>query len=273
MRDRGHFHDRQYADRNLDQEEGHPFAKGIMEELIPPHFIIPKVQPFFGEGDPEAHLKTFQAQMLISGGNDAIRCKIFVGTLTGTTLKWFSKLPSASITSFTTFSQVFLERFAVNRPKQLQIADMFDVRQRPEESLKQFLNRFCDVSMGLINPSEEMLVGAFVKGLRANPFSESLIRLPAATLVEVRSRAAIHIETEETMQRKRAEEKRPNPECKNKDARRQVMETFSPHKRSSHKFTPYSTQRTPPRKMVKPTSPTLTKLKAQLIKDDGRVDI
>jgi len=31
--------------------------------------------------------------MLILGGSDVIRCKMFVGTLTGTTLKWFSKLP------------------------------------------------------------------------------------------------------------------------------------------------------------------------------------
>jgi len=39
-------------------------------------------------------------------------------------------------------------------------------------------------------------------------FNESLIRSPAFTLVEVKGRAAIHIETEEAMQWKRKEEKR-----------------------------------------------------------------
>jgi len=268
MRDRDHFHDRGLTNRSAIQEEGHPFIRGIMDEMIPPHFIIPKIPPFFGEGDPEAHLKAFRAQMLISGGSDAIRCKMFVGTLTGTALKWFSKLPAASIASFAAFSQVFMERFAVYRPKQLQIADMFDIKQRPEESLKQFLNRFCDISMGLINPSEEMLVGAFVKGLRANSFSESLIRLPAVTLAEVRSRAAIYIETEEAMQRKRADEKRPNPDYKGRDTRRQVMGAFSPHKKANHKFTPYSTQRPPQRKLIKPICLTLVKPKVQIIKDD-----
>jgi len=218
MRDRGHLQDHNTLNRSMDQEEGHPFARRIMEELIPPHFIIPKIPPFFGEGDPEAHLKGFLAQMLISGGSDATCCKMFVGMLTGTTLKWFSKLPSTSITPFTAFSQVFLELFMVNRPKKLEIVDMFDIKQCLEESLKQFLNRFCDISMGLTNPSEEMLVGAFVKGLRANPFSESLIKLLATTLAEVRGRAAIHIKIEEAMQKKRAEEKekRLNPEYKNK---------------------------------------------------------
>lgn len=56
-------------------------------------------------------------------------------------------------------------------------------------------------------------------------------------------------------------------ECKNKDTRQQVIETFSPHKRPNYKFTPYSTQRAPQRKTVKSTCPTFTKLKAQLIKD------
>jgi len=97
---------------------------------------------------------------------------------------------------------------------------MFDIKQRPDETLKHFLNRFCDISMGLTNPSEEMLVRAFVKGLRANLFSESLIRTPAATLAEVCNRASIHIDTEEAMQRKRAEERKPTSDQKIRDNRR-----------------------------------------------------
>jgi len=45
----------------MNQEEGHPFARRIMEELIPPNFIMPNIPPFFGEVDPEAHLKDFLA--------------------------------------------------------------------------------------------------------------------------------------------------------------------------------------------------------------------
>jgi len=48
MRDRGHFHDHNIVNRCVDQEEGHPFARRIMEELIPPHFIIPKFHRSLG---------------------------------------------------------------------------------------------------------------------------------------------------------------------------------------------------------------------------------
>jgi len=251
MRDQGHFRDRGLFRGNLETEEGPPLARRVIEEMVPPHFLIPKVTPFTGEGDPESHLKAFRAQMLISGGNDALRCKMFVGTLTGTTLKWFSKIPNGSITTFSDFSRLFMDRFSVNRPKQLQIADMFDIKQKPEETLKQFLNRFCDASMGLLNPSEEMLVGAFVKGLRANLFSESLIRSPALTLAEVRSRAAIHIETEEAMQRKRSEERRPAADHRSRDPRRQILEASSTRGRT--KFSPYKDQRSPEKRFSKST--------------------
>jgi len=137
MRERSHFQDTNFLGRGTaEPDENHPLERAIVEEVIPPHFIIPKISPFTGEGDPEAHLKAFRAQMLISGGNDAVRCKIFVGTLSNTTLKWFRKIPHATITSFNVFARLFMERFAVNRPKQLQIADMFDIKQRQEETLK-----------------------------------------------------------------------------------------------------------------------------------------
>ncbi|XP_027916049.1 uncharacterized protein LOC114175492 [Vigna unguiculata] len=206
--------------------------------------------------------------MLISGGNDAVRCKMFVGTLSSTALKWFGKIPHATITSFNDFARLFMDRFAVNRPKQLQIADMFDIKQRQEETLKQFLNRFCDISMGLTNPSEEMLVGAFVKGLRANSFSESLIRTPAATLAEIRGRATVYIETEEAMQRKRLEERRPPPEHKGRDVRRQVMETSSPYKKSNRKFTPYNPRHNPDKRAVKPSCPPFSESKARILQDE-----
>jgi len=49
-----------------------------------------------------------------------------------------------------------------------------------------------------------MVIDAFVKGLRANPFSDSLLRNRAASMTEVRERASVHIATEEAIRRKKA---------------------------------------------------------------------
>jgi len=50
-----------------------------MEEKVTPHYTVPKMAPYLGIGDPKDHLKTFKAQMLIAGGSNAVRCKMFMG--------------------------------------------------------------------------------------------------------------------------------------------------------------------------------------------------
>ena len=70
-----------------------------MDDVILASFIMPKIV-FTGLEDPKAHLTTFNAQMLISGGTNAMHCKMFMGTFTGTVLQWFVGLPNGHITSF-----------------------------------------------------------------------------------------------------------------------------------------------------------------------------
>ena len=130
-----------------------------------------------------------------------------MGTLAEIALEWFNTIPSSSINSFNDFKCLFLERSSANRAKPVEMANMFDIRQTTEETLK-FLNRFTNISMRLIDPNEGLLVKAFVKGLRATSFGESLYRYPPRNLTEIRQRAAVEIETEEAMRHKKAGDKR-----------------------------------------------------------------
>jgi len=86
-----------------------PFTQKIMVEQVLPHFMVLKMTPYSRSRDPETHLKGFGAQMLISGGSDVIRYKMFVGILTRMTLQWFSIIPNGTIDSFQTFFQLFLQ--------------------------------------------------------------------------------------------------------------------------------------------------------------------
>jgi len=53
-----------------------------MDKLVPPHYMVQKIMPFSRTEDPKIHLKVFRVYMLISGGFDVVRCKMFVGTFT-----------------------------------------------------------------------------------------------------------------------------------------------------------------------------------------------
>jgi len=63
-----------------------PFSQAIMDELVSPHYITPKIV-FTGVEDPENHLTTFNAHMIVSEGTNVIQCKMFMSTFTGITLQ------------------------------------------------------------------------------------------------------------------------------------------------------------------------------------------
>jgi len=76
-----------------------PFSQAILETAIPNTFTGPKAT-FTGVEDPEAHLTAFHTQMLLVGGSDAVRCKLFMSTLTGMAMDWFISLPEGHVMSF-----------------------------------------------------------------------------------------------------------------------------------------------------------------------------
>jgi len=78
--------------------------------------------------------------MIISSGIDVIHCKMFMGTFTETTLHWFNIILDGHITLFQQFSRIFKEHFSTNKVDPPRLPNLFDVRQREGESLKDYLN-------------------------------------------------------------------------------------------------------------------------------------
>ena len=167
------------------RDDPKPFSQQIMEEFVPPHYITPKIDFFSSVGDPESHLKAFRNQMIFFGGLDAIQCEMLMGTFTGITLQWFNGILDGHITSFPQFSRMFKEQFSTNKVNPPRLYDLFNVKQREGESLKEYLNKICAVSVRLQTQDEEMEVSAFVEGMTKNPFSDSLIYSAMKTLSEV----------------------------------------------------------------------------------------
>jgi len=99
-----------------------------MEAVIPPTLVGPKVT-FTRMEDPEAHLTAFHTQMMLVGGSDVVRCKLFMSTLAGMAMDWFISLPDGHVTSFAQLSQLFREQYILNRAPLPVSYDLFDVKQ------------------------------------------------------------------------------------------------------------------------------------------------
>ena len=118
-----------------------PFSQAILETAIPNTFTGPKVA-FTGMEDPEAHLIAFHTQMMLVGGSDAVRCKLFMSTLTVMAMDWFISLPEGHIMSFAQLSRLFREQYLANRAPAPVSYDLFDVKQYQGETLKEYISRF-----------------------------------------------------------------------------------------------------------------------------------
>ena len=91
-----------------------PFSQEILDAVIPNTFAGPKVI-FTRMEDPETHLAAFHTQMVLVGGSDAAKCKLFMSTLTGMAMDWFISLPDGHITSFRQLSRLFREQYLANK--------------------------------------------------------------------------------------------------------------------------------------------------------------
>ncbi|RDX78298.1 hypothetical protein CR513_41447, partial [Mucuna pruriens] len=155
------------------------------------------MEPFDGTQDPHMHLQTFQTKMYISGGNDQLTCKLFLGTLQGVAMHWLATLPPCSIKTFDELATSFASQFVANKTKRLEVIDLFDIKQTKGETLKSYLARFNNVIVKVNDPDHKFFVKAFQKGLKVGQFNDSLTLRRPLTMEEIRTRVEKHIEVEE----------------------------------------------------------------------------
>jgi len=230
-----------------------PFSQSILEAVIPNTFVGPKVT-FTGMEDPEAHLTVFHTQMMLVGGSDAVRCKLFMSTLTGMAMDWFISLSNGHITSFAQLSQLFREQYLANRAPPPVSYELFDVKQYQGETLKEYINRFGAQVVKVGTTEEPMIVYAFRKGMCPGPFCKSIIRSRPKTFAEIRRRAVEHIATEGKVCEKRTSVAPARPRAPSRAQPARVNEATTGRKNQDRRR-PYEARRPQARGRVEGNRP------------------
>jgi len=180
----------------MTEERARPmaFSQKIMDAVVPTNFVTPKIPrgPSHNvqHSDDDFGRDRCHAMQVIHGHVHRHNTTVVVG------------LPDGHITSFDQFS-AFKEQFIVNRAQLTVSFDLFRVKQRQGEPLKDFLNRFGAFVVNLQKQDEALMVHAFEQGILSGPFSDSLIRNWPRTFGEIRRRTIAHIAAEEAVMVKR----------------------------------------------------------------------
>ena len=108
----------------------------------------------------------------------AILFKLFSSTLKGVARSWFSQLPPGSVSSFEDLSNRFKRHFMTNRKIERDCGYLFSVKQRSDESLKDFVQRFNRAMLEVPAVDRRVVAAAAVQGVLANsPFHLSITKL------------------------------------------------------------------------------------------------
>ncbi|XP_050211752.1 uncharacterized protein LOC126661913 [Mercurialis annua] len=130
---------------------------------------------FNGEGDPRDHTSRFTATMGLLSVSDAIMCRVFPTTLTGTAQRWYNKLKPGSIKSFASLSTEFLNRYLTNIPAKTTISILRLCIQDEGETLRSYIERFNKQDMKTDNLNVDMATEALREGTRFGKLVDKLL--------------------------------------------------------------------------------------------------
>ncbi|VVA13474.1 PREDICTED: AALP_AAs43812U000200, partial [Prunus dulcis] len=95
--------------------------------------------PFYtGTEDPLTHLHSFQSAIGCKGLSDEGQCLLFPSSLREAALNWFYRLEPETIDSFDELKQIFLNHFMIQTDRLYSADDLYTIRQREDEPLREY---------------------------------------------------------------------------------------------------------------------------------------
>ncbi|XP_042441378.1 uncharacterized protein LOC122026719 [Zingiber officinale] len=176
---------------------------------MPKGYRPPAIEEYDGSKDPEDHLRKFRNAALLHQYSDAVKCRVFLNTLSGSAQKWFDGLLHGSIACFSDFKIAFLRHFTSSRKYKKTNHCLFTLKQGSAEPLRSYIKRFNQVTQDVPSAISEILMSAFSHGLTEGEFFRDLIRNPVRNFDEMLEKATNYINVEEVQAARRKVDKPP----------------------------------------------------------------
>ncbi|GKB49534.1 reverse transcriptase domain-containing protein [Tanacetum coccineum] len=126
------------------------------------------VKTYDGTGDPDDHLKIFQAAAKIEQWAMPTWCHMFNSTLIGSARVWFDKLPPESIDNYEVLRKTFLGNYSQQKKYIKDPVEIHHIKQREGEPTEAFMERFKAESMHVSGAPKCMRISGFMHGI-TNP--------------------------------------------------------------------------------------------------------
>ncbi|PWA41064.1 reverse transcriptase domain-containing protein [Artemisia annua] len=153
------------SDRDVRVLVASPFTKRIRDYNMPDGIKVPtNLCAYDGTTYPDDHLTVFMGTMDVHKLPEPAWCRFFHVTLSGAARFWYDNFAPGSIDGFHQLRDKFRANFLQQRRFQKTQAEILGIRQRPDESLKDYVARFSKETLHMADRSDVMVSGAFISG-------------------------------------------------------------------------------------------------------------
>src|SRR6185437_8565236 len=123
-----------------------PYPATYDQLSLPHKYKLPDFTMFSGQGEVSTveHINRFIIQCGEEAQNDALKVRLFSMSLSGSAFTWFTTLPSNSIIFWADLEKQF-HQFFYSSIEKMKLTDLTNLRQRNDESVAAFIQRFRDV--------------------------------------------------------------------------------------------------------------------------------
>nr|GEW28283.1 reverse transcriptase domain-containing protein [Tanacetum cinerariifolium] len=150
-------------------EEENPFTPRICNFESSQKTRMPNnVKTYNETGDPNDHVKVFQAAAQVERWAMPTWCHMFTSTLIGAARLWFDELPPESIDGYKDLRAAFLAYFMQQKKYVKDPVEIHNIKQRDEETIEDFMKRFKIETERMKGALECMRISRFMQGVN-NP--------------------------------------------------------------------------------------------------------
>ncbi|XP_021835856.2 uncharacterized protein [Spinacia oleracea] len=158
---------------------------------------LPSHINYDGSIDPDDHIAAYEGHMYLYTASSAIWCKCFPAKLSGLAQTWFKNLKVGSIRNCRQLSKQFCEHFVSNKRREKTSAELWSVKQRGDESLRDYLGRFNREAVMIPDIKPDITILALTHGLRKSRYRDYLAKKNVSNLGAALEKADEYIRIEE----------------------------------------------------------------------------
>nr|ABF93468.1 retrotransposon protein, putative, unclassified [Oryza sativa Japonica Group] len=161
------------------------FVASLQNVRWPPRFRPTITEKYDGSVNPAEFLQVYTTGIEAAGGDDRVMANFFPMALKGQARGWLMNLPPASVHSWEDLCQQFTMNFQGTYPRPGEEADLHAVQRRDDESLRSYIQRFCQVHNTIPCIPAHAVIYAFRGGVRHNRMLEKIASKEPQTTAEL----------------------------------------------------------------------------------------